>query len=89
MVSFIKDDFPWIYEIGLETYRNLKIAKSASEKRKLINSFDKSLDILRHPMYREIYGKSEDTHMVINELRNFTNMYFDRFLSEEIHKEKS
>lgn len=32
MVSFFKDDYPWIYELGLETYRTLKTTKSKTEK---------------------------------------------------------
>lgn len=63
MISFLKDDYPWIYEIGLETYRDLKTAKTQSEKRKLVSSFEKALDMIGHPMMRDMYGKSEDMYM--------------------------
>ena len=39
MISFIKDDFPWLYEIGLETYRGIKSAKSKADKKKLVEAF--------------------------------------------------
>ena len=79
MISIIKDDFPWIYEVGLETYRGLKSTKSQTEKRKLIESFEKVLEMLRNPMIRDIYGKSEDTYMLSKDLEHFMHRFLDRW----------
>jgi len=82
MISMLKDDLPWIYEIGLETYRGLRSAKSKVEKKKLIETFGKALEILEHPIFREIHGKSEDIYMLNKDIRHFTRHYLDRYLTE-------
>jgi hypothetical protein len=86
MISFIKDDFPWIYEIGLETYRGLKLTKSKTEKRKLVEGFERAMEITGHPMMREFYGKSEDMYMFSKDIRHFMHRYLDRYLDVETAK---
>jgi hypothetical protein len=83
MISFIKDDLPWIYEIGLETYRGLKSTKSKTEKRKLIESFERALEMTGHPMMREFYGKSEDLYMFSKDIRHFMHRFLDRYINDE------
>jgi hypothetical protein len=83
MISFIKDDFPWIYEIGLETYRGLKLTKSKIEKRKLIDSFERALEMTRHPMMREFYGKSEGMHSFNNEIAHFMRHFLDEYMVDD------
>lgn len=83
MISFLKDDLPWIYEIGLETYRGLKSAKSKTEKRKLVESFERAFEMTRHPMMREFYGMSEDIYMFNKDIRHFIHRYLDRYLLDE------
>lgn len=83
MIGFMKEDLPWIYEIGLETYKDLKSAKTKAEKKKLINRFEKILDMSGHPMMREFYGKSEDMYMYSKDLRHFMRRYLDRFLDDD------
>jgi hypothetical protein len=83
MISFIKDDFPWIYEIGLETYKGLKTAKTNAEKKKLIDRFEKVFEMSRHPMMREFYGKSEDMYMFSKDIRHFMHRYLDRYIDND------
>ena len=83
VISFIKDDFPWIYEIGLETYRELKLARSKIEKKKLVESFNSALEMTTHPMIREFYGKSEDMYMFSKEIRNYMHHFLDRMSDEK------
>jgi hypothetical protein len=82
MISLIKDDFPWVYEVGLETYRGLKSTKSKTEKRKLVESFERVFEMIGHPMMREFYGKSEDLYMISKDIRHFMHRYLDRYLNE-------
>lgn len=82
MISFIKDDFPWIYEIGLETYRGLKLVKTKTEKRKLVEGFERALEMTGHPMMREFYGKSEDMYMFSKDIRHFMHRFLDRYINE-------
>ncbi|HUM52140.1 MAG TPA: hypothetical protein PK431_10005 [Chitinophagales bacterium] len=83
MISFIKDDFPWIYEIGLETYRGLKSTKSKLEKRRLIENFENAFEMIGHPIMREFYGKSEEMYICTKEIRHFLHRYLDRYLIDE------
>jgi hypothetical protein len=83
MISIFKDDFPWVYEIGLETFKGLKTAKTLNEKRKLMSSFDRVMDMMGHPMMRELYGKSEDLYMFGKEIRHYMHRYMDRTIEDE------
>lgn len=84
IISFIKEDFPWIYEIGLETYRGLKSTKSKAEKRKLVETFLRSFEMLGHPVMRDFYGKSEDVYMFSKDIRHFMHRYLDKYLNEGV-----
>jgi hypothetical protein len=86
MISLFKDDLPWVYEIGLETYRGLKSSKTKLEKRKLVETFEKALEMVGHPMFREIYGKSDEMYMLSKDIRHFSNRLLDGFLDEETGK---
>jgi hypothetical protein len=79
LVSIYKDDFPWLYEIGLDTYRGLKNAKTRGDRKKLISTFEKAVEILGHPLIREFSGKSEEMHMHYNELRNMLHRFINNF----------
>jgi|AGTN01.3.fsa_nt_gi hypothetical protein len=84
MISLFKDDFPWIYELGLETYKILKSSKPKAGKEKSLKTFERSLDMLGHPMYREMSGKSEDFYMFSKDMRHFMRRYLERYYQEEL-----
>jgi len=89
MMSFFKDDFPWIYEIGMETYRTLKTAKSKTEKQKALHNFEKTFEAFghHHPMMRDFYDDSEDAYMIYKEGINILHHFFERYYRNEIDKE--
>lgn len=82
MLSFLKEDMPWIYEIGMETYRGLKKAKTMLQKQKLVSNFEKVLEMMRHPIMMEFSDRSEDMFMFNNELRHFLNQYLRKHIIE-------
>jgi hypothetical protein len=86
MISFFKDDFPWVYEIGLETYRTLKSAKTKGEKQKAILNFEDCLEMFNHPIFKEMYGRSEETYMLHKELRHVIHRYIERLLINDNEK---
>jgi hypothetical protein len=79
IVSFFKDDFPWLYEVGAETYRGLSSTKSIAEKRRLIANFDRAYSMLGHPMLMEISGSDENFNLY-KDLRNMLHRYMDNYL---------
>jgi hypothetical protein len=87
LISLYRDDFPWFYEIGVETYRELRKAKTISEKRKLLITFERAFEMLNHPMTFELYDKSEEMHFFFKESRYLIHNIMDRFHQEEGKKE--
>ena len=85
MISFFKDDFPWIYEIGKETYDILKSNKAVSTKEKAFMDFRRFVKrSFRHPIFMEM-GGSKESLMMMEDLMMMSDKYFDRI----IHKEKN
>lgn len=82
MITFFKEEMPWVYEIGLETYRGLKRAKTKVEKRELIETFERVLEMAGHPIFREMYGASDEMFMFSKDIRMFTHRFLERFTSE-------
>ncbi len=82
IISFFKDDFPWIYEIGLDTYKGMKTTRSKQEKIKLIQNFERSFEMIGHPMMREFYGKSEEIYIFSKDIRHIMHRFLDRYMED-------
>jgi len=80
MISLFKDELPWFYEIGLETYRNLNLAKTNTQIKKLVSEFDKTFEMMGHPVMRELYGKNEEVYFFFKEGRYLFQEFFDRYV---------
>lgn len=83
MISIYKEDLPWFYEIGLETYRSLKTAKTSFDKEKIISTFRNSIEMLDHPMMREFYDDSKENYMFFKESRHMFKHVLDRLLHDK------
>lgn len=82
LISVYKDDLPWVYEMGLETYRSLKAFKTPNEKRKQLVNFAKILEMTGHPIIRDVYGKSNDNIFFYEDTRHVLYDFIDRFYKE-------
>ncbi|MDB5159428.1 MAG: hypothetical protein JWR50_4135 [Mucilaginibacter sp.] len=82
-VSLYRDEMPWFYEIGMDTYRGLKTAKNNQEREKLLRTFDRAMEMLAHPMMREFYGDSKDNYMLFKEARHMFRHALDRLRMEK------
>ncbi|MBS1502077.1 MAG: hypothetical protein JST32_08455 [Bacteroidetes bacterium] len=81
IISLFKEDFPWLFEVGMETYRNLKQSKSNTERKKMLRTFEEILErSLRHPIMEEFYGGSKERYMFFHELPHFFHDYMNRLL---------
>lgn len=82
MISLFKDDYPWVYEIGKDTYSILKSNKAKSSKQKAVFKFLRTVKItLRHPAMRELNDR-EESMMMLDEM-----MYvMDKTLNQMIDK---
>ena len=84
LISVFRNDFPWLYEIGLETYRELKSSKSKDEKQKSIMKYMEIIEFTsHHPLINEFYGKSEDNYLQNEELFHIARHFLKRFRFDE------
>lgn len=79
-ISIYKEEVPWLYEIGMETYRIIKESKNKAQKEKAIISFQRALEITSHPMIREYYSYSNESYFLIKESRHIFHRITNRFL---------
>ena len=83
LISLFREDMPWVFEVGRETYSILKSNKAASTKEKAILGFRRIVKhSTTHPIFRNMIG-SKESHRMLNEMMFFTDKYFDRFLDKE------
>lgn len=74
MVSFLRDDLPWLYELGLEVYRAIK-ADNPMEIEHSVMVFSRALEIAIH----EPFFENKEAHMMLRELSMFMDRYLRRF----------
>ena len=71
--SLLKDDLPWIYELGLEAYREAQHKKSTSAQMR----FSSALRAVRRGPWSELVGDKE-TYMMIRDIEHLTEeWHFD------------
>lgn len=81
IISMFRDEMPWVYEIGKETFEILKSDKPISIKEKSISDFRKFLKTsFRHPFFME-FGGSKDSMMVLEDMMYFSDKLLDRILN--------
>lgn len=82
MLSLFKEDMPWIYDIGKETYEILKSSKAISTKEKAISDFRRMIKITHHPMFFEMFD-SKESMMMLEEMMFFLEKYLHRLIGEK------
>ena len=80
IISMFRDEMPWIYEIGKETYEILKSNKAISSKEKAISDFRRLIkNSFRHPFFMEM-GGSKDSMMMLEDMMYFSDKLLDRII---------
>jgi len=83
VISFFKDEFPWVYEIGLDTYRGVKRAKNDTEKQLLIADFNEVIGLLEHPVMLKFYENTESRYQLSKALKYNVHRFFSKFISSD------
>lgn len=84
MLSFLKKDFPWLYEIGMESYRSIKGAKTSTERKKIYQNFKRMVEhTMEHPAIRELFGKSDEYYMYSKEFLHVMRHFIERLGFED------
>jgi len=69
VLSIFKEDFPWIYESGVELIQQLKTKIPFEKKQMAIDRYRELLDFtFQHPMYREAMRQDEFSWMLKREV---------------------
>lgn len=79
IASFVRDDFPWIYELGLDAYRTASTGRSDKAANEARKRFLTAWRMLRRGPMLE-FAEDKDTHVVFRELMHIVEhelSYFD------------
>ncbi|CAM3500338.1 TIR domain-containing protein [Aquirufa ecclesiirivi] len=77
-LSFFKNDFPWVYDLGKDLVEVLKSKNSKESKLESVGEFREMLEFtLGHPMMREMYGMRKESMMYVKELPYMLNRFLD------------
>lgn len=80
-LSIFKNDIPWLYEIGVETLRKIKEAKSIKEKEITIMEFEQILEISIHnPYFEETIMRHKEDYRIFRELPHILRRALHRIL---------
>lgn len=82
VLSMFKNDLPWIYDIGMETLKNIKATKSIKERESIVMEFERMLEMsIRNPMFEEMIMKNKEDFRIYRELPHLLTRALSR-LSE-------
>lgn len=69
VLSFFKDDFPWIYDMGKELLEILKKEKNPDKREDAIRAYREMIDFTcSHPIMRDMNMRNKDSMMVMKEM---------------------
>lgn len=82
--GLLKDDFPWLYEVLIEAYREVRDgdAKEAQRAIERLRRVTKALG--RGPFMEELFGLSKESHMIMMELPMMLDHFLHRFEARRV-----
>lgn len=86
IASLLRDDLPWLYEIGIDAYHTAK-SGSRQEAREALRTFrDAARATLKGPFIEEMGMGNKEMFMMANELPMIIDHYIDRIIPKPIRK---
>ncbi len=78
MVSLLRDDIPWLYELGMEVYRASRSSRKSAAKEALTR-FRHAIKFTMHGLFMdEFMMRSKEGHMMIRDLEHMMEMIVER-----------
>lgn len=74
ILSLVKDDLPWLYELGVDAYQ--QSARGTSRAKQARQRVIHALKVLRHSPWMEIF-QNKDSYLVFRELEHFAREFSD------------
>jgi len=88
VASLLRDDIPWLYELGVEVYRASQSNRKSAAKEAL-SQFRHALEFIMHgPFMEEFMMRSKEGHMFIRELQHMLQMAVERCTESEAQGRK-
>ena len=76
--GMLRDDFPWLAEIVIELYRDIK--NNPLDAERAIHKFRRTMKMMdRGPFMEEFVGGSKETHMMVMELPHMLEHFLHRY----------
>ncbi len=90
VASLLRDDFPWLYELGVEVYRSARGNRKSATKDALLR-FRHAVEFTTHgPFMEEMMMRSKEGHMFMREVLHITERAAERCMTiEEERREHS
>lgn len=80
-LALIRQDFPWLYESGMEAIKIFKSSVSRDEKQNALKAFNIVLEFsFEHPLMREQFENNKEMYMMTRELQHILMGSFSRAL---------
>lgn len=81
VASLMKEDFPWMYELGVEAYRAIR-GKDSEGAADAVERFQRAFEMLRHGPFLDAIGDKR-TYMMIKEMSHFLKYARPNAVSDE------
>jgi hypothetical protein len=89
IASLVREDFPWLYEIGLDAYRAAKKGNMENARRALRAFRDTTEFTVRGPFFEEMGYAGKEGYMLLRELPQIIHDYTERTLSRLTKRSRS
>lgn len=87
--SLLRDDFPWLYEVMMDVYRDMRAgdSKTARVAMERLRRITKAMG--RGPLMEELGGSSKEAHMMMMELPRMLDHFLHRYEEGQRRKRAS
>lgn len=79
-ISLFRNDFPWIYDAGIDLVRTLRNTDDTEIQRDAVQAFDELIEFsLEHPMMREMFMPDKEVWMMARDLPHILRRTLDGY----------
>lgn len=79
-ISLFRNDFPWIYDAGIDLVRTLRSTEDPEVQRDAVQAFDELIEFsLEHPMMREMFMPDKEIWMMARDLPHILRRTLDGY----------
>jgi hypothetical protein len=75
ILSYFRDEMPWLYELGRETYQTIKSGDPLEAEKAMMN-FQRNVEMFTHGPFMEEFMDSKDGYMMVRELPRMLDRFF-------------